>query len=171
MKKMYIVVFLFLVLFSVLSCVKTETKQLDIDYVHRAVPIENTLKSSGYSSGSYLLAGAFGHPAEGCGGCIMFGGKSVHRDCSGHGNACGSSSAVSVYSASAGYYNAVTTGKYGFTDEDFFLMPDRSFLVVDKEDNQLWLNIPEQLSIRDTATMQFTFYNLYFSNYQVFDND
>jgi hypothetical protein len=122
---------------------------------------------------SYILTTALGHAAEGCPGCILYEGKPMHRDCAGFGNACGAAFPASLYSASdnSNSYNAVTTDKYGLTEDNVFFMPDRSFLVVNKEDDQLWLNIPQQLAVRDSKTFQFTFYGVYYSNFQVFNND
>ncbi len=161
--------------FFIFSCTKTENEKeaVVISYPHYAVPIENNLKDVSNVVASYTLATALGHPAEGCTGCIMFDGKPTHRDCAGFGDACAASVSASLYSASdkSNDYNVVTTDKYGLTGDDVFFMPDRSFLVIDKEDKQLWLNIPQQLAVRDAKTFQFTFYGVYYSNSQVFNND
>ncbi|MDR2010232.1 MAG: hypothetical protein LBQ22_07100 [Bacteroidales bacterium] len=166
-------VFLLLMLFVLFSCTKTENNSFD-DYKHRAVPIEveNNLKNfTTYASGGYSLTSYFGHSASGCSGCITFEGKPIHIDCMGPGGVCTKVVAVMVYSSGASSYKAATTTKYDLTDGDIFYMPDRSFFVQEKESKQLWLNIPEQLSIRDTSTMQFTFDDVFFSTYQVYNND
>ena len=58
---------------------------------------------------------------------------------------------------------ATTTDTFGLTNQDFFLMPDRSLSYTDGDDNQIYLNIPAQLVFRDEDTQQFTFTGLSFS--------
>ena len=51
---------------------------------------------------------------------------------------------------------------------DFFFMPDRSLYIVGS--NGQFINIPEQLAYRDPETGTLIFYDIFFSDSQVFDN-
>ena len=66
---------------------------------------------------------------------------------------------------------ATTMDTFGLTTEDFFLMPDRSLNYTDEDNNRIFLNIPGQLLFRDTATQQFTFTGLFFSDEPAYSND
>jgi hypothetical protein len=66
---------------------------------------------------------------------------------------------------------ATTTDTFDLTSEDFFLMPDRSLNYTDEKGRRIFLNIPEQLVYRDTATLQFTFTGLFFSDGPAYTND
>ncbi len=66
---------------------------------------------------------------------------------------------------------ATTTDTFDLTSEDFFLMPDRSLDYVDEKGSHIFLNIPEQVVYRDTATLQFTFTGLFFTNTPAYSND
>ena len=65
---------------------------------------------------------------------------------------------------------ATTTDTFGLTSEDFFLMPDRSLNYTDEKGNRIFLNIPGQMVYRDTATLQFTFTGLFFSDRAAYSN-
>jgi hypothetical protein len=66
---------------------------------------------------------------------------------------------------------ATTTDTFGLTTEDFFLIPDRSLNYTDEKGNRIFLNIPEQMVYRDTATLQFTFTGLFFSETAAYSNN
>jgi hypothetical protein len=66
---------------------------------------------------------------------------------------------------------ATTTDTFDLTSEDFFLMPDRSLDYVDEKGSHIFLNIPEQVVYRDTATLQFTFTGLFFSEIAAYSNN
>ena len=70
-----------------------------------------------------------------------------------------------------GEITATTTDTFGLTTEDFFNMPDRSLSYTDENNNRVYLNIPEQLVFRDTATQQFTFTGLFFTTVPEYTND
>ena len=91
-------------------------------------------------------------------------------NCMGHGDYCAFVSAVQLQQAGA-TINATTTDTFDLTSEDFFLMPDRSLDYVDDKNNHYYLNIPAQMVYRDTATLQFTFTGLFFSNSPAYEND
>ena len=67
--------------------------------------------------------------------------------------------------------NASTLDTFGLTTDDFFNMPDRSLSYTDENNNRVYLNIPAQLVFRDTATQQFTFTGLFFSETPEYTND
>ena len=61
---------------------------------------------------------------------------------------------------------------FGLTSEDFFLMPARSlYYYTEDNNNHVYLNIPEQMVYRDTATLQFTFTGLFLTNVPEYSND
>ena len=81
----------------------------------------------------------------------------------GDGHICLTSAAVSLNQVGADL-TATTTDTFGLTSEDFFNMPDRSLNYTDENNNRIFLNIPAQLVCRDTATKQFTFTGLSFTD-------
>ncbi len=113
---------------------------------------------------------SLGHDAKGCPGCILFNGKYIHVDCQGLGTACSVAATVSLNQVGTAI-TATTTDTFGLTNLDFFLMPSRSLDYVDENSNHIYLNIPGQLVYRDTATLQFTFTGLFFSNYPEYSNN
>ena len=111
---------------------------------------------------SYLIFVNLGHSANGCTGCILFNGGWIHVDCQGRGDSCRTATAVTLNQIDNDI-TATTTDTFGLTNQDFFLMPDRSLSYTDGDDNQIYLNIPAQLVFRDEDTQQFTFTGLSFS--------
>jgi len=65
------------------------------------------------------------------------------------------------------YYGTIDNADE-LTDEDFFLMPHRSLYIVGS--NGQFINIPEQIVYRDEETGAFIFYDIFFSDSQVFEN-
>jgi len=122
------------------------------------------------TNAAYLLIVTLGHDGKNCPGCILSNGKWIHVDCQGHGRACLTSAAV-VLNQTGTIVTATTTDTFGLTSEDFFLMPDRSLDYEDDKGNHLFLNIPSQMVYRDTATQQFTFTGLSFSNAAAYSNN
>ncbi|MBR6176149.1 MAG: hypothetical protein IKQ52_11305, partial [Bacteroidales bacterium] len=102
--------------------------------------------------------------------CISINGKPCHIDCMGDGHICLTSAAVSLNQVGADL-TATTTDTFGLTTEDFFVMPDRSLNYTDDNNNRIFLNIPAQLVCRDTATKQFTFTGLFFSETPEYTNN
>ena len=93
----------------------------------------------------------------------MLGGKLYHVECQGPGRKCAVATSVSIAQVGPAV-TATTTDTFGLTSLDFFLMPDRSLDYEDEKGNHIFLNIPGQMVYRDTATQQFTFTGLSFSN-------
>lgn len=173
MKKNYLL--LFAILGFAFSCDKYENEsfiQNDIAtqrHLNLAIPLDSNAKGS---ADSYILYAQIGHLGENCPGCVTAGGVTKHVDCQGGGTTCLVSATIAITSLPGDQYNAVTINEYDLTTEDFFLMPDRSLFVelINGGKEELWLNIPEQLAIRDSVTGMFIFNNLFFTSYQVYKN-
>ena len=116
-----------------------------------------------------LFAMAIGHSKNDCKGCVMVNGHIFHIDCMGNGNYCATIAAVQLQQIGT-EVTATTTDTFDLTSEDFFLMPDRSLNYTDENNNCIFLNIPEQMVYRDTATLQFTFTGLFFSETAAYSN-
>lgn len=148
----------------VYSCQKTEIpRQHSSNYI---ISCPTDVKATN----TYLLSIRAGHDGKNCPGCILHEGKFIHRNCIGHGNYCNLMAQVTLDMVDAGI-TATTTDTFGLTSEDFFLMPDRSLNYTDENNNRIFLNIPGQLVYRDTATKQFAFTGLFFSDTAAYSND
>jgi len=131
---------------------------------NRVVPSDSKTASS------MVLFVHIGHEAKGCNGCVYTHGEWIHVDCMGFGNYCATSSSVQLQQVGTAL-TATTTDTFDLTSEDFFLMPDRSLeFEVDKGVYE-YLNIPEQLVWRDSATLQFTFTGLSFTSIPLYYNN
>ena len=145
------------------SC-KNEGVWQDSDSNKLIVMEQDTVKGM-----QYLLCIQVGHLSSECkGGCYTINGVTAHRDCMGYGHVC-SRAAAAMLCDSAGIIFAVTTDTVGLTNEDFFNMPARS-LSTGEGGNNAYLNIPAQLVERDTATLQFTFTGLFYTNKPEYNN-
>ena len=87
-----------------------------------------------------------------------------------HGNYCRFVARVTLDTVGTDIF-ATTLDTFDLTSEDFFVMPDRSLNYTDENNNRMYLNIPEQLMLRDTVTQQFTFTGLFFSNTAAYANN
>ena len=122
-------------------------------------------------SGLYSLRVNVGHNSSDCkGACIQINGTPTHVDCQGFGHCCQLLTSVSLAQMGTAI-TATTTDTFDLTSEDFFLMPDRSLDYVDEKGSHIFLNIPEQMVYRDTATLQFTFTGLFFSEIAAYSNN
>lgn len=88
----------------------------------------------------------------------------------GDGNYCALATSVQLQQVGTAI-SATTTDTFDLTSEDFFLIPNRSLGFKDDKGNQVFLNIPEQMAYRDTASLQFTFTGLFFSETAAYSND
>ncbi len=120
------------------------------------------------SSSNYTLLVRAGHNGADCPGCVVRDGKWVHIPCQGHGSECGSLFSAHIDTV-AGVIRAVTTDTFGLTSMDFFNMPPRS-LSTGETGSTAYLNIPPQLAERDTATLQFTFTGLFYTDKPAYNN-
>lgn len=120
------------------------------------------------SSNNYNLFVRTGHDGSKCPGCVMRNGNMIHVPCQGYGSECGSFFSARIDTV-AGVVRAMTTDTFGLTSEDFFNMPARS-LSTGEGGNNAYLNIPAQLVERDTATLQFTFTGLFYTDKPAYNN-
>ena len=133
--------------------------------VNRVVVIPSNNKTASTT----ILLSQIGHDAKTCNGCVWDGGKMVHENCMGDGHYCAFAAAVQLDQV-GDIITATTTDTFDLTSEDFFLMPDRSLNYTDENNNRIFLNIPGQMVYRDTATLQFTFTGLFFSETAAYSN-
>ncbi len=129
-----------------------------------------SIPSDGKTANTTIIVMALGHDKKDCNGCVMFGGKLIHENCMGEGNACATSAAVQLQQIGTDV-TATTTDTFGLTSLNFFLVPDRSLNYADEKGNRIFLNIPAQMVYRDTATLQFTFTGLFFSETAAYSNN
>lgn len=119
----------------------------------------------------YSVSVQVGHTAAQCpNGCINLSGGTVHINCQGWGNTCVQSASLFVVPVAPSLFVGTTQDSTDLTGEEFFNMPDRSLYLGLDGGKPLWLNIPAQLSIRDSVTRVFTFTGLYYSSKQVYQN-
>lgn len=111
-----------------------------------------------------------GHDGKNCQGCVWDGGRYIHENCMGYGTYCPATAAVQLQQIGTAV-TATTTDTFDLTSEDFFLMPDRSLNYTDEKGHRIFLNIPGQMVYRDTATLQFTFTGLFFSETAAYSNN
>lgn len=128
------------------------------------------IPSDSKTASTTILLSKIGHDAKTCNGCVWDGGKLVHENCMGDGHYCAFAAAVQLDQVGTDI-TATTTDTFDLTSEDFFLMPDRSLSYIDENNNHIFLNIPEQMVYRDTATLQFTFTGLFFSEKAAYSNN
>lgn len=159
----YVFVLLFAISFSFMSCEKRNPVETYCE--HWAQEISNVQKTGTL----YAISTLCGHSYSACGGNCMpapYG----HVDCQGAGNSCTMSATLSVVSVGVNQFTGTTQDSTDLTGEEFFNMPDRSLYLGLDGGKPLWLNIPAQLSIRDSVTRVFTFNGLYFTDHQVYKN-
>ena len=128
------------------------------------------IPADGKTAGSTILMMSIGHDGKNCKGCVFENGQLRHMDCMGEGNYCATATAVHLQQVGP-FVTATTTDTFGLTSLDFFLMPDRSLEYVDEKGSHIFLNIPGQMVYRDTATQQFTFTGLFFSDRAAYSNN
>ena len=128
------------------------------------------IPSDGKTASTTILMSEIGHDEKICPGCVLYDGEMIHLDCMGFGNYCRLAAAVQLQQVGTAV-TATTTDTFDLTSEDFFLMPDRSLDYVDEKGSHIFLNIPEQMVYRDTATLQFTFTGLFFSEIAAYSNN
>lgn len=130
-----------------------------------------TVSSDSKTSSNTFFVMSIGHDAKDCNGCIMSGGQFYHINCMGFGNVCNRTVSVALNQVGS-TITATTTDTFDLTSEDYFLMPARSlYYYTEDNNNHVYLNIPEQMVYRDTATLQFTFTGLFLTNVPEYNND
>lgn len=128
------------------------------------------LPSENKTGNSVLLLMEIGHDGKDCQGCVWDGGRYIHENCMGYGTYCPATAAVQLQQIGTAV-TATTTDTFGLTSLNFFLVPDRSLNYTDEKGHRIFLNIPEQMVYRDTATLQFTFTGLFFSETAAYSNN
>lgn len=148
------------------ACEKRQAGENLYDHTAQLIP-DNRKTGSLYSINT-----SCGHTASQCpNGCIHTPSGSFHVDCQGWGNTCAKVASLYVVSVSGGLYTATTQDSTDLTSEEFFNMPARSLYTgLDNSGAPRWLNIPAQLSLRDSVTRVFTFNGVFFSQQQVYKN-
>ena len=150
------------------ACEKEDTQTVTHEQsLNRVIALPDDGKTGNSTA---LLAMAIGHRINDCKGCIMMNGHVFHIDCMGNGNYCATIAAVQLQQIGTDV-TATTTDTFDLTSEDFFLMPDRSLNYTDEKGRRIFLNIPGQMVYRDTATLQFTFTGLFFSETAAYSNN
>jgi len=114
-----------------------------------------------------------GHTVQQCGGtCIKIFGEYGHLDCRGFGNICKMKMTANyIEDEISGQEQLVVIELNAFGDELEYQFPDRSFFITNPNNNsELWLNIPEQLLIRDNINNPFVISNIWFSDKPELEN-
>jgi len=112
-----------------------------------------------------------GHTVSECGNkCVKIFGEYGHIDCRGFGNVCN-------YTFSAQLSNQGGTPMLIISDPDTFgefldfHFPDRSLFITNPQNsNELWLNIPEQLLVKEGEEGTFVIHNIWFSEEAELEN-
>lgn len=168
MKKNVCTALVGLLLFYSCSNNGTDEPQIVPEHEHVAIRLANI---GGTGSVIYNIKTKTGHSGENCPGCVAVGGTLVHIDCMGVGTVCELSATISTHATlENGIYSMTTSDPYEFGNEDIFFMPDRSLFVEMIENEEFWMNIPEQLVVKDNETGQFILQGIYFTNYPVYTN-
>ena len=151
------------------ACEKEENQTATQEQtLNRVVALSGNAKTG---NSTHLFAMSMGHSSKDCKGCVMMDGHRIHINCMGAGDECAYTFAVQLQQIGTAV-TATTTDTFDLTSEDFFLMPDRSlYYGKDEKGNDIYLNIPEQMVYRDTATLQFTFTGLFFSETAAYSNN
>lgn len=134
--------------------------------LNRVVMLSDNAKTG---NSTCLFTMSMGHSSKDCKGCVMMDGHPIHINCMGAGDECAYTFAVQLQQIGTAV-TATTTDTFDLTSEDFFLLPDRSLNYTDEKGNRIFLNIPAQMVYRDTATLQFTFTGLFFSETAAYSN-
>jgi hypothetical protein len=166
-----------LALTTMISCNDnpTNTGSIQEDENNNATQIENGKDM--INSGVFKMKVKVGHLASQCSpGCLMINGKYYHADCMGQGNVCNLAATIKLTFESTisdiKYYNGITLYEYEFTTEEYFQFPARSLWVYNEfTGTECWMNVPEQLLVRDSNTHQFQFKGIYFSSKQAYANE
>ena len=155
-----------LLLILCFACKKQETIET------AALPKCNAAQLISNSKGKtyYGITTQVGHSGSGCSGCVNIGGNCIHLDCQGTGTDCSVKAIMEISdSGEISFYYGTIENPDELTYEDFFLMPDRSLYIMGS--NGQFLNIPEQTVYRDEETGAFIFYDIFFSDNQMFVNE
>ncbi|MBP1673757.1 MAG: hypothetical protein H6Q25_1572 [Bacteroidetes bacterium] len=124
--------------------------------------------SKGWFSGKVQV----GHTADQCNNsCVRINGKDMHIDCQGVGHYCSITAKLTLNLEKEGIYTATTIDPINLTSLDLFNMPNRSLYGgLDANNMEQWLNIPAQVSYRDSLTKQFSFTEVFITDKPFYPN-
>jgi len=129
--------------------------------------------NSKHLSGTMSLSLFLGHTASQCGGsCIKILGVWTHLDCRGFGNVCKNMVKCSLSTDEETGEVILTITDSDALGADFdFDFPDRSLFITNPLNNtDFWLNIPEQVLLRENEEEPFIIHNIWFSEEQELEN-
>lgn len=167
--------FLFVILLALVmvSCMDQEAQDLSTPTTNNTGNVTCDDHDHGViQKGFFTGRMAVGHKSTDCGNsCIVINGKPGHCDCQSFGKECTFQSKFYLMMIEDGIYMATTINGDDFTSLDFFFMPDRSIFVgLDEHNNEQWINIPKQHSVRDHETKQFIFKEVFITDQQFYPN-
>jgi hypothetical protein len=113
-----------------------------------------------------------GHTIDQCGGkCIKIFGTYGHIDCRGFGNVCEYTAKAQLTQNEDGTYTLILEDADDLGQFLEFDFPDRSLFITNPQNaKELWLNIGEQLLVRENYELPFKIENVWFSEEQELDN-
>ncbi|MCL2312376.1 MAG: hypothetical protein FWC41_07810 [Firmicutes bacterium] len=177
MKKMQLSYFLvaFMLTIFLFSCSKGEVKPKGEPEVDNQKRNEVTWISKQDGSKGWLafLKILVGHTADQCGGtCVKLFWEYMHIDCRGFGNVCElQKKARLVETDIPGEYLIIFEETDALGDDLEYPFPDRSLFITNPlNSNELWMNVPEQVATRDSVSVPFILYDVWFSEEQELDN-
>jgi hypothetical protein len=134
---------------------------------------EFTWVTSGENHSKFLYGKiqiSVGHNASDCGNkCVKILGEQGHVDCRGYGNVC--SRIVDVQFAYNNGVSLILVDTAAFGDDLDYLIPDRTLFISNPQNNtDFWLNIPEQLLVRNSTGVPFVIYDVWFSEEPELEN-
>ena len=166
----------FALFFIICACDKHETSTLSDSSTNNQNQNEATwIHKNDDSKGLFInLKFSVGHTANQCGNaCMMIFGQPVHADCRGFGNIC---NRIVKAVVSEDLINNELTLKIidddMFGGYEIFPFPDRCFYITNPQNNlELWLNIPEQILLKDSSGTEIVIYDAWFSEEPELEND
>ena len=134
----------------------------------------DTLKESNYPI-EITIRLRVGHNASECdNSCVsIIANQNTHVNCQGRGNACPVTIKIGEITSpgKSPTFNAVVDSLWEPTNEDSYMVPARSLVILDTPDGTpLYLNIPEQTLLRDSITNRFSFSGLFISESAAYSN-
>jgi hypothetical protein len=157
------------------ACNKGEVKPNDEPEIENQKRSEATWISKQDGSKGWLafLKILVGHTADQCGGtCVKLFWEYMHIDCRGFGSVCElQKKARIVESDIPGEYLLIFEDSDALGDDLEFQFPDRSLYITNPlNNNELWMNIPEQVAARDSVSVPFILIDVWFSEEQELEN-
>ncbi|MDX9892770.1 MAG: hypothetical protein RBS29_09765 [Bacteroidales bacterium] len=172
MKKIQIL-FVILLTLVMVSCMDQEAQDLSTPTTHNTGTLTCDDHDHGpVEKGFFTGKVAVGHKASDCNNsCVYANGKPGHIDCQSFGKECTYKAKFFLEMVEDGIYMATTINADDLTPLEFFFMPDRSIFVgLDEHNNEQWINIPKQHSVRDHETNQFIFKEVFITDQQFYPN-